>query len=85
MRDQVLSELTRWGQAGYHATLRYSAIWKDEQAMDGWTCLIMYSPDGSVFFGDSHPFPFGFHPTDPIEAARLALRQAGERWPEMVK
>lgn len=82
---EVLDELTRWGAAGCAVTLRMGMTWDRGAVAVGWACSIAYEPRGSVSIGTLRSNPFGYHPTDPIEAARAALRQAADRWPEMVE
>ena len=81
---EVLDALTRWGQHEYAVTLHYGVTWHQDQPCLGWSCSVHYSPSGSVSYGLSVRIPHGYHPTDPIAAARDALRLAAEQWPEMV-
>lgn len=80
-----LQELTRWGQAGWAVSLNYGMTMQDDDIVYGWGCYIGARTIGSVTIGLLDGPSFGYHPTDPIHAARIALRQAGERWPEMVR
>lgn len=85
MREHILNELTRWGQAGYMVSLYHGFLYQQGELPSlGWSCTIRYFPSGTVFYMSDDPDPYGFHPTDPLEAARLALRQAGERWAAQV-
>ena len=82
---ETLDALTFWGQQGYDVRLYHGMTFCDEALQIGWSCLICYMPKGSVSIGSNIPSPYGFHPTDPIAAARIALRLAGERWPDVVE
>jgi hypothetical protein len=84
----ILAELNRWGEAGYSIQLWYGDKWRRDpvserdEMISGWACLITPRSLGSTFSVEPNP-PLGFHRTDPLAAARDALKQAGQRWPEM--
>lgn len=82
--NEVLDELTRWGQMGYAVALRHGHAFPSRTPYFGWTCTIQVEQIGSVYQMNL-PVAEGAHETDPVAACRDALRSAGERWPEMVE
>mgnify|MGYP001612338072 FL=1 len=85
MKDEVFDALTRWGELGHACALHYGLTMHDGRAAIGWQCFIHFWSQGSISIGSLGPIPNGFHPTSAHEAARTALRQAAEQWPEMAE
>lgn len=83
--DEPFALLTRWGDLGHGVSLYYGVSHRDEGPAVGWVCMIQrwMQDSGPIVFSSYEPPAAGFHPTDPVEAARIALQQAGERWPEI--
>ena len=83
--NEILNQLTRWGERGYAPSLHYGVNYDGECVRMGWLCVIHSWTSGSVSLGTLTPPPSGFHTTDLLEAARIALRHAAQRWPEMME
>lgn len=83
--DEVFDALMQWGKLGHGTSLHYGPAIHDDKIVYGWQCIIHPYSQGSVsYYGYQEPLPVGYHPTDAREAARQALRQAAQRWPEKV-
>ncbi len=76
--DEVFDALMRWGKLGHTSHLYYGGAGL-------WTCIIHPWSVGSVSFGSNEPLPAGYHLSNPYEAARAALKQAAQCWPEMAE
>ncbi len=83
--DEVFDVLTLWGQLGHASSLHYGLAMHDEKLVYGWQCIIHPWSQGSVSYGYLEPPPVGYHPTNIHEAARIALRQAAQKWPDIAE
>lgn len=81
-----LQELTIIGQQGYSVSLSFGTSYNTNEGMVvGWRCVIGGRTIGSVTISFLNAVSLGTHPTNPTEAARLALVQFRERHTEVVQ
>lgn len=85
MKDEVFDALTRWGKLGHSSSTHYGPALHNDKIVYGWQCIIHPWTQGSVSYGHLEAPPSGYHPTSAHEAARMALREAAQRWPDMAE